>query len=131
MMQASSEARGDVRPAAVAWVRHHPRPEDLFLTEPTKNWLDALPKGVRPRYLLWLFPRIVNEPFRLWDRPVALDLYFAEKESSPRDGRAGSPPLIREELLVLHLYPLRTRGSLAQSPVARHDRRACRSAQRP
>ena len=73
----------------------------------TWNWLCALPKGVRPIHLPVEFPRIANELSRLWSDDAALQHYFDEKEFSPRAGRRGFPPLIKEELMAMHVYALR------------------------
>jgi hypothetical protein len=76
-----------------------------------QNWLDALPKGVRPVHLQAEFPRIANELSRLWSESPALDHYFEDKEFSPRPDRKGFPPVIREELLAMHVHSLRTRST--------------------
>lgn len=78
----------------------------------TDNWLNGLPKGLRPVHLQAEFPRIANDLARLWTEHAALDLCFAEKEFSPRNDRRGFSPLIKEELLALHLYSLHNRPSL-------------------
>ena len=85
----------------------------------THNWLNALPKGVRPVHLQEEFPRIANDLSRIWPDTPALDVYFAEKEFSAREDRRGFPPLIKEELLAMHVYSLRNR----QAP---HEQRAQR-----
>ena len=102
---------------AIAWLRRHPVPEDHALLGATDNWLNALPSGVRPIHLQSEFPRILNEICRLWDSAAALDHYFEEKEFSVRNDRAGFSPLVKEELLALHVYSLRTRASLIK-PLA-------------
>ncbi len=95
--------------AGHTWERRSPRPEDDHLLGHTQNWLNALPPGVRPVHLPADFPRIANDLSRLWPETAALDLYFEEKEFSPREGRGGFPPLIKEELLAMHLHSLRHR----------------------
>lgn len=95
--------------AGFNWERRAPRPEDDHLLAHTQNWLSALPKGVRPIYLQVKFPRIANELSRLWPEPAALGHYFEEKEFSPRTDRLGFPPVIKEELLCMHVYSLRNR----------------------
>ena len=75
----------------------------------TRNWLSALPKGVRPIHLPAEFPRIANDLSRLWPEPASLDLYFQEKEFSPRSDRTGFRPVVKEELLCMHVYSLRNR----------------------
>jgi hypothetical protein len=87
----------------------------------THNWLNALPKGVQPVHLPAAFPRIANALCSLWLETAALDRYFEEKEFSTRDDRQGFPPLIKEELLALHVYSLRSR---AVKYVARVPQRA-------
>lgn len=95
--------------AGFTWARRAPKPADDHLLSHTDNWLNALPKGVRPVYLQNDFPRIANELARLWTETLPLDHYFEEKEFSLREGRSGFPPLIKEELLAMHVYSLRTR----------------------
>jgi len=107
------------------WERRSPRPEDDLVLGHTWNWLDALPKGVRPVHLSSDFPRIANDLSRLWPDTAALDLYFQEKEFSPRPERQGFPPIIKEELLAMHVYSLRNRpvppggGMPQQMPLLR------------
>lgn len=107
----SENAKSVVRAesAGFTWERRAPRPEDAHLLAHTQNWLSALPKGVRPVHLPAEFPRIANDLSRLWPEPAALDAYFEEKEFIPRTERAGFPPLIKEELLCMHVYSLRNR----------------------
>ena len=89
--------------------RRAPHVEDNHLMANTDNWLNALPKGVRPVQLQTQFPRIANDLCRLWPEISLLDSYFTEKELSPRPDRRGFPPLIKEELLAMHVYSLRNR----------------------
>jgi len=93
-----------------AWARRSPRPEDEQVMGPTMHWLESLPKGVRPLHLPQDFPRIANDLCRLWAETPVLDLYFEEKEFSLRENRAGFPPIIKEELLAMHVHSLHTRA---------------------
>lgn len=95
--------------AGHTWERRSPRPEDEHLLGHTQNWLNALPKGIRPVHLPEEFPRIANDLSRLWPETAALDVYFADKEFSAREDRRGFSPLIKEELLAMHVYSLRNR----------------------
>jgi len=79
--------------------------------------LNELPKGVRPVQMPTAFPRIVNALCSLWPETAALDRYFEEKEFSPRDNRRGFPPLIKEELLAMHVYSLRNRAGQQRRAV--------------
>ena len=108
-MHESTESFIEAEAAGHTWERRPPRPEDEHVLGHTQNWLNALPKGVRPVHLPAEFPRIVNELSRLWPETAALDLYFEEKEFSPREDRGGFPPLVKEELLAMHVYSLRNR----------------------
>jgi hypothetical protein len=108
-MSESSPSFIDIEAAAHARERRAPNPEDDQVLGHTWSWLKALPKAVRPVHLPVIFPRIANELSRLWHETAALDHYFEEKEFSPRADRRGFPPLIKEELLAVHLYSLRTR----------------------
>jgi hypothetical protein len=108
-MHESTESFIEAEAAGYTWERRSPRPEDDHVLGHTRNWLNALPKGVRPVHLPGDFPRIANDLSRLWTETAALDRYFEEKEFSPRKDRNGFPPLIKEELLAMHLYSLRNR----------------------
>jgi hypothetical protein len=108
-MSESTEHFIEAKAASQTWERRSQRPEDGQVLGHTDNWLTALPMGVRPVYLQKDFPRIANDLARLWADTSALDRYFAEKEFSPRRGRRGFPPLIKEELLAMLVFFLRTR----------------------
>ena len=108
-MQASTETSVAAEAAGHTWERRAPRPADDHVLGQTQNWLNALPKGVRPVHLPAAFPRIINELCKLWPETTALDHYFEEKEFSHREDRKGFLPLIKEELLAMHLYSLRNR----------------------
>lgn len=108
-MSESTESFIKAEEAGFSWERRASRPEDDHVLGHTSNWLNALPFGIRPVHLQRAFPRIANDLARLWAETPALDLYFEEKEFSPRDDRRGFPPLIKEELLAMHLYSLRNR----------------------
>jgi len=99
------------------WERRAPRMEDEHLLAHTQNWLRAMPRGVRPVRLQVEFPRIVNELSRIWSRTGALARYFEALEFSPRTERTGFPPVIKEELLAMHLFSLGNR-------TGPYDRRA-------
>ena len=109
-MAESTEAFIDAEAAGYTWERRSVRAQDSHLMAHTQNWLSALPKGVRPVHLPIDFPRIANELARLWGDTGALDRYFEEKEFAPRPDRAGFPPILKEELLALHLYSWRLRA---------------------
>jgi hypothetical protein len=83
--------------------------KDVRLLALTKRWLSSLPYGVRPVQMPVDFTRIANELARLWETPVELDRYLAEKESDRRGHRVGFPPLVAEELNALHIYSVRRR----------------------
>lgn len=107
--------------AGHTWQRRSSRPGDSHVLWHTDNWLNTLPEGVRPVHLQREFPRIANDLSELWGDPPALDRYFQDKEFSPhegrREGRRGFPPLVKEELLALHVYALRTRPMPYESRV--------------
>jgi hypothetical protein len=108
-MPESTESFIEAEAAGFTWERRAPLPGDNHVLGHTQNWLNALPKGVRPVHLPEDFPRIANDLARLWAEPSALDLYFEEKEFTPREDRTGFPPLIKEELLAMHIHSLRNR----------------------
>ena len=122
-MPESTESFIRAERAGHTWERRSPRPEDDHVLGHTDNWLNALPMGIRPVHLQHDFPRIANELARLWVQTSALDLYFEEMEFSPREDRHGFSPLIKEELLAMHLYSLRSR------PVSYEERALQRLAQ--
>ena len=108
-MQESTKSFTEAEAAGHTWERRSPTPEDSHVLAHTLNWLNALPHGVRPVRLPADFPRIANDLARLWPETSALDHYLEEKEFSPREDRHGFPPLIKEELLAMHVYSLRNR----------------------
>ena len=108
-MPESTESFIKAEAAGHTWERRSPLPEDNHVLGHTDHWLNALPLGIRPVHLQQEFPRIANDLARLWAQTQALDLYFEEKEFSPRESRGGFSPIIKEELLAMHLYSLRTR----------------------
>jgi hypothetical protein len=111
-MHERTESFIEAQAAGHTWQRRPLRPDDDQLLEHTWDWLGRLPKGVCPVHLPADFPRIANDLARLWPETSALDKYFEEKEFSPREGRHGFPPLIKEELLAIHVYSLRSRTAL-------------------
>ena len=119
-MPESTQSFIDAEAAGHTWERRSPRTEDDQVLGHTWNWLNALPKGVRPVHLPAEFPRIANDLSRLWLETPALDLYFEEKEFSPREDRRGFPPLIKEELLAMHVYSLRNRPARYQEQALVH-----------
>lgn len=112
--QADQHAASPTAPSAVtspsqAWQRRRLHTEDLHLRSSTDDWLCAMPVGVRPLRLPERFPRIANDLFRLWNDSIEIDRYFANIEFDQRGDRLGFAPIIREELLALHVHSLRTR----------------------
>lgn len=108
-MPESTESFIEAEAAGHTWERRSPTPADNHVLAHTDNWLNALPKGVRPVRLQNEFPRIANDLARLWDEAADLDRYFEDMEFSHRGDRHGFPPLIKEELLAMHVYALRSR----------------------
>ena len=119
-MPESTESFIKADEAGYTWERRSPRPEDAPVLGHTDNWLNALPVGIRPVHLQQEFPRIANDLARLWAETPALDHYFEEKEFSPRQDRRGFPPLIKEELLAMHVYSLRTRPARYEEQALLH-----------
>ena len=66
-------------------------------------------EGMRPIHLPADFPRIANDPSRLWSQMATLDLYLRDKEFNPREDRKGFAPLISKELLAMYVHLLRNR----------------------
>jgi hypothetical protein len=118
-MHESTKSLIEAKADSHTWERRTPRPEDGHVLGHTDNWLNALPMGVRPVHLQKDFPRIANELARLWADTSALDRYFEEKEFSPRHDRRGFPPLIKEELLAVHVFFLRTRPTQQEERALR------------
>ena len=119
-MAESAESFINSERAGFTWERRSPRPEDTNVLGHTENWLNALPLGVRPVHLQQEFPRIANELAALWAETPELDRYFEEKEFSPREDRCGFRPLIKEELLAMHIFSLRNRPVSYEEQTRRH-----------
>jgi hypothetical protein len=118
-MAESTESFIEAEAAGHTWSRRANSPADDCVLGHTENWLNALPKGARPLHLQRDFPRIANELARLWGDTSELDRYFEEKEFSPRERRVGFSPLIKEELLAMHGYSLRSRPVPYEAQVLR------------
>lgn len=108
-MAESTQSFIDAKAAGYTWERRSPLPADELVLGFTENWLNALPTGARPVLVQQNFPRIINDLARLWPETAALDRYFEDMEFSPRADRRGFSPLIKEELLAMHIYSLRSR----------------------
>ena len=119
-MHESTKSFAETETAEHIWERCSVHPDDDHLLWHTQNWLNAMPKGVRPVQLPVTFPRIANDLSRLWPETAALDLYFEEKEFSPRQDRIGFTPLIKEELLAMHVYSLRSRPISYEQRAPQH-----------
>ncbi len=100
-------------PAKPEQDRRPERVEEQFLMPSTRNWLETLPKGVRPIHLQRLFPRICNGIQRRWKSAPDVNAYLAEKEMSDRPDRLGFPPLIKEELLAIRVHWMRQQAARA------------------
>jgi hypothetical protein len=109
-MAQSTESFIESEVAGYTWQRRSRRVADKHVLWHTDNWLNALPEGVRPVHLQQAFPRIANDLARLWSQTPALDSYFEDQEFSPREDRHGFSPVIKDELLMIHVYSLRTRS---------------------
>jgi len=119
-MHESTNSFIEAEAAGHTWERRSANPNDDHVLGHTQNWLNALPKGARPVQLPVTFPRIANDLSRLWSETPALDLYFEEKEFSPRQDRLGFSPLIKEELLAMHVYSLRNRPASYEARAPQH-----------
>jgi hypothetical protein len=119
-MHESTSSFIEAEAAGHTWERSSVHPDDAHVLWHTQNWLNALPKGVRPVHLQVTFPRIANDLSRLWPETSALDRYFEEKEFSPRPDRLGFSALIKEELLAMHVYSLRSRPPAYEDRVTQH-----------
>ena len=82
-MTEHTESFIEAEAAGHTWERRSPRPEDDQVLGHTWNWLNALPKGVRPVHLPAEFPRIANDLSRLWAEVAALDLYSMRNRPIP------------------------------------------------
>lgn len=63
------------------WERRTHRIEDDQLLTRTWNWINALPKGVRPVHLPAEFPRNANDLSRLWPETAAWMLTLRTKNA--------------------------------------------------
>lgn len=108
-MPESSESLVAPGAAEFTGARRTRNPSDNHLLAHTRHWLGSMPRGVRPVHLQADFPRIANDLSRLRAETAALDHYFEKLDFSARANRTGFHPVIKEELLALHLLSLSNR----------------------
>jgi hypothetical protein len=76
------------------------RPADYLLPQ-SEKWFDNLPSNLAPCALASQFPRIVNLIVSQWNDHRGAPELFAELLGDRRGGRAGFPPAVRRDLLML------------------------------
>ena len=76
------------------------RPADYLLPQ-SEKWFDSLPAHLAPCALASQFPRIVNLIVAQWSDHRGAPELFAELLGDRRGGRAGFPPAVRRDLLML------------------------------
>lgn len=72
-----------------------------FLLPQSEKWFDSLPAHLAPCALASQFPRIVNLIVAQWSDHRGAPELFAELLGDRRGGRAGFPPAVRRDLLML------------------------------
>lgn len=82
-----------------------------FLLRNTQEWLDTLPRRVRPHALCRLYPRIANRTAAKWADIEALSTYFGDLLVDRRRGRKGFPLEVLNDLCVLREYHLACRAA--------------------
>lgn len=86
---------------ATDWSRvRKARPADYLLPQ-SEKWFDSLPPHLAPCALASQFPRIVNMIVVQWNDHRGAPELFAELLGDRRGGRAGFPPAVRRDLLML------------------------------
>jgi hypothetical protein len=77
----------------------------------SRVWFDGLPRAVQPTMLIVQYPRIVNLLAQQWNDVAACSAYLDELLASSRPGRRGFPADVRQDILVLREYFIRSRRS--------------------
>ena len=70
----------------------------------TLEWVESLPRPLRPHVLVTNFPRIANQIAAAWSDPEHFDAYMDSLLTDKRGGRKGFPLEIVTELAALELY---------------------------
>ena len=79
------------------------RPANLLM-KATAEWVERLPKDVRPRALINRYPRIANALAQAWSEPEGPSAYFDELLLNSRGGRQGFPEDVLRDLLALEAH---------------------------
>jgi hypothetical protein len=77
----------------------------------SRSWFDSLPRAVRPTMLVVQYPRIVNLLAQQWNDVAACSAYFDELLVGNRPDRRGFPEDVRQDIVVLREYFMRSRQS--------------------
>src|SRR5690242_10988639 len=95
------EPRASPLKSATDWTSmRKARPADHLLPQ-SEKWFDMLPVELAPCALASQFPRIVNLIVSQWNDLRGAPELFAELLGDRRGGRAGFPPAVRRDLLML------------------------------
>ena len=75
--------------------------EDRILSPDAVDWLQSLPRDVRPYNLAQRYPRICNRMVERWKHPDLMIPYFDDLLMDRRGGRQGLPMTIAMEIAGL------------------------------
>lgn len=101
------------------WVRlRQPlRAMDLVLSSTAQDWLETLPRPLRPAQLCVAYPRILNRLALCWNDPVLTEQLLENLLVGRRGKRKGFPPAVADELLRLRRFHDHYRGVEVQESV--------------
>jgi hypothetical protein len=98
-------------------------PYDRLLPS-SRVWLNSLPPSLRPIVLAVQYPRIVNLIAQQWDDAAACGAYLDDLLVGRRPDRRGFPDGVRQDILELREYFVRSRitaggnSTMAEKPKA-------------
>jgi hypothetical protein len=100
-----------------ASLREPQRPMDTALSSMAQDWLQTLPRPIRPAELCTAYPRVANRLALCWNDPALTERLLDDLLIGRRGKRKGFPKAVADELLRLRRFHDHFRGSETEDTV--------------